>query len=74
MMERSLVIQERAYGGDHTRLAETLTTLGDVYRVLGDNAKARGVLERAFAINERAYGPDHPHTNMCQEALAELAS
>ena len=40
-------------------MAYALTTLGNAYGDLGDNAKKRDVLERALAIKEREYGRDH---------------
>ena len=60
MLERALAIKERTYGRDHTKVAPTLTNLGNAYGQLGDYAKKRDMLERALAIKERAYGRDHP--------------
>ena len=57
--ERALIIQGRAYGRDHIKVAETLVSLGDAYRGLGGAKKSKELLERALVILELEYGIDH---------------
>jgi Tetratricopeptide repeat len=60
VLERSVAINEAAYGSDHPEVAIILTNLGITQRRLGELADARITQERALAIQEAAYGPDHP--------------
>ena len=72
ILERALVIQERAYGRDHTAVATTLGGLGMAYGELGDAAKKREYVTRSVKIFEDAYGPDHPHTAYYRNVLDTL--
>ena len=74
MLERSLVIKERAYGRDHPEVALSLANLGLAYVALGDKPKALESLERARAIFESAYGPDHPHAEFCRANVEAIAA
>ena len=58
LLERSLAIQERAYGPEDGNVAVTLANLGNAYDRLGDIVRQRELLERALRINEREYGKD----------------
>ena len=55
----SLVMTERLYGLQHSRLAGPLSALGGVQRALGRHGPAADSLRRAIAIMERDYGPDY---------------
>ncbi|MCG8340681.1 MAG: tetratricopeptide repeat protein, partial [Cytophagales bacterium] len=59
--ERSLAINEQAYGPDHPDVATSLNTLGSAWHQLGQSKQALSYFERALAIYEQAYGPEHPH-------------
>ena len=74
LLERALLIEERAYGPDHIEIAPALFNLGSLHEDLGEKAKAREFIARALAIAERTYGSDHPRTDMCREYLADLSS
>jgi tetratricopeptide (TPR) repeat protein len=54
LLERSLAIQEAAYGADHVEVAATLVCLGNAYSSLGDAARAKELYERALAIKGRS--------------------
>jgi Tfp pilus assembly protein PilF len=58
--ERSLAIEEAAYGPDHPQVAKSLGNLGVVQRLLGDLDAASATQERALAIKEAAQLPDAP--------------
>jgi tetratricopeptide (TPR) repeat protein len=58
--ERSVRIDEAAYGADHPEVAIDLNNLGLVLEELGDFAGAQACFERSLRIGEAAYGPDHP--------------
>ena len=60
MFERSLKIDEAAYGPDHPTVASIVNNLGGVFEALGDLKGAKESYERALKIDEAAYGPDHP--------------
>jgi len=49
MVERGLMLRERAFGANHIRVAESLAALADYER---DAAKRKQMLERALAIAE----------------------
>ncbi len=59
LLERALVIKERAYGPDHVQVTMTLNNLGNAYGDLRDYGKKKELLERVLVIEEREYGPDH---------------
>ena len=50
--ERSLAIDEAAYGPDHPEVAIRLNNLARILQELGDPAGARPLQERALAITE----------------------
>ena len=58
VLERALPIYEKQYGCDHINVANILVSLGNVYRVLGDQHNAKEVFERALPIIEKQYGCD----------------
>jgi hypothetical protein len=53
-MERTLAIDEAAYGADHPDVATDLNNLAQILWDLGDVAGARPLQERALAIREAA--------------------
>ena len=52
--------------------AQTLTTLGRVYRHLGEYDRAAPLLERALALHRDVYGDRHLNTVEARVALAEV--
>jgi len=60
IFERTLIINELAYGQNHHNVATSLNNIGSVLNDLGDFNGAREYYERALAIDEAAYGPNHP--------------
>ena len=59
LLERTLRIEEAAFGPEHVEVATTLANLGNAYGDLGDAAKKKDHLERALRIEEAAFGPEH---------------
>ena len=57
--ERSLAIDEKAFGPEHTSVARDINNLGLVLQDLGDLAGAKSSFERALVIDEKALGPEH---------------
>jgi len=58
--ERSLVVEEAAFGSDHPEVAAVVNNLGGVLKDLGDLEGAQAAYERALAIDEAVFGPGHP--------------
>ena len=63
---------EKALGPDHPDTATTLNNLAELYRSMGDYAKAEPLYQRALKIREKALGPDHPDTATALNNLAGL--
>jgi tetratricopeptide (TPR) repeat protein len=72
-LERVLAVQERTWGADDARVADTAVALADVLAAAGDGARANALLERALEIHEYAVGLDHPRTAMVLARLGALA-
>jgi hypothetical protein len=62
LQERALRIQEKAYGPEHTHVANTLANLGGVLAKVGEPDKAAPLVGQALGIFRRAVGDQHPHT------------
>jgi len=60
----------KALGPDHPNVAQTLDNLSQLYRRLGDYAKAETLCRRALSIKEKALGPDHPSVALSLNNLA----
>jgi tetratricopeptide (TPR) repeat protein len=70
--ERSLAIEEAAFGSDHPSVAILANNLACALQDLGDLAQARTLLERALKIGEAAFGPDHPSVAIRVNNLANV--
>ena len=60
LLERTLAIEEQAYGPGHVELAFVLSNLASARAALGDLGTARAHYERALKIAAAVYGDDHP--------------
>ncbi len=63
--ERSLRINEVAFGTDHSNVMSVVNNLGGVLRNLGNPTEARHCYDRALRIAEATFGPDHPNVATC---------
>jgi CHAT domain-containing protein/Tfp pilus assembly protein PilF len=70
--ERALSIREKALGADHPDVAEALNSLGILYSIVGDDARAEGAFQRALSIREKALGPEHPAIAQTLNNLARI--
>ncbi|MSU34359.1 MAG: tetratricopeptide repeat protein [Pedosphaera sp.] len=52
--------------------AHLLSTIGVVYRDLGEHSQAERMFREALAIETRLHGPEHPHVARAQNLVAEL--
>ncbi len=59
--ERTLRIDEKAFGPEHPEVAIDVNNLGNVLQDLGDLPGAKAAFERALRIDEKAFGPEHPN-------------
>ncbi len=57
--ERALEIEEKKHVKNNVEIGNILTSLGKIYRSLGDENRAKSSLERALSIKERYYGENH---------------
>ena len=78
--ERALVIDEKAFGPEHTSVARDVNNLGLVLQDLGDLAGAKRCFGRALVIDEKAFGSEHPsvatianNLGLVLQALGDLA-
>ncbi len=69
-LERAREIQERTFGAEHPRVANTLARLGTVLVALERLPEAVVATDRALAIHERLLGPDHPSLSSALHASA----
>ncbi len=51
--------EAEAHGPDNPSLAQSLSSLGNLYRNQNRNERAAQLLERALAIQEKVYGPEN---------------
>ena len=58
--EKSLRIEEAAFGPDHPQVAGAASNLGLALRALGDYSGAQALYERALGIYDATFGPDNP--------------
>ena len=59
VLERALVIDEKALGQEHASVARDVNNLGSVLKDQGDLEGAKSCFERALKIDEKTLGPDH---------------
>ena len=66
--DRSLAIDLKKLGPDHTYVATTYSKLGDIHQQLGDLQHAKEYQDRALAIRLKKLGPDHTdvETDYCE--------
>jgi len=72
LLQRSLTILEKAFGGDHPEVANALCNLGQLYEDQGRYTEARPLLQRALDIREKAFGREHPDIALSLNNLAFL--
>jgi tetratricopeptide (TPR) repeat protein len=60
LVGRALVIDEKALGPCHQRVAQDLGTLGQLLLSTGRFSEAEPYLRRALAISEKNLGPNNP--------------
>jgi Tetratricopeptide repeat/AAA domain len=72
LLERALVICEKALGPEHLQTATALNDLAYTLQDQGHLAEARLLYERALAICEKVFGSDHPVTASIGRNLAVL--
>ena len=72
LLQRSLLIFEKALGPDHLRVAISLNNLAALYDDQGRYADAERLYEPSMAIREKALGPDHPTVATSLNNLAGL--
>jgi len=68
----ALAVREEVLGPRHLDVAESLTTLGELYRAQGQYADAERLHRRALAIREAALSRDHPKVAESLNGLAML--
>jgi tetratricopeptide (TPR) repeat protein len=59
-MERAIKIDEKSYGVDHPRVANSLNNLAQLLKATNRLKEAEPLMERALRIDEKSYGMDHP--------------
>ena len=68
VIEKSLELHERSFGGDHLETAGVLADAGNFYRATGRHEEAQSCLNRALLIHRRELGNESP------EAIRDLQS
>ena len=68
------VEEAEAFGPQDSRLAESLNSLAELYRLQGNYAEAEPLYQRSLTIAEQALGPDHPNVGTSLNNLAALYS
>lgn len=69
--QRSLAINEKAFGPEHPNVASALIALSIIYLQKGDYGQAETGCLRALAIREKALGSEHP---LVASVLSNLAN
>lgn len=67
---QSLAIRESRFGSESIESAETLSSLGELYRAMGDPDKAVHFLERALRAVEKSAGSNNTMWCICKGNLA----
>ena len=60
LINRALEIRVKILGPEHGEVGAALHSLAILYRVMGEQMKAKQFFERAIAIKEKALGSEHP--------------
>ena len=69
---RSLAINEKVLGPEHSGTSATLHNLALLYQDQGRYQEAEPLFLRSLAINEKVLGPEHPNTATTLENYANL--
>ena len=72
LAERALAIREKAFGGEHAAVAQSLNHLAMLHEAKGDYARAEPLYQRALAMREKLHGPEHPEVAAMLNNLAGL--
>ena len=72
LYQQALRIYEQMLEPDHLKMAATLNSLADLYRVQGKYEQAEPLYQRALRIFEQALGPEHPDVARSLNGLALL--
>ena len=72
LFKRAIAIREGTLGPNHHHTAESLYSLGNVYRTQRHLVEAEPLLEQAMAIYMKTLGPNHPSTAFSIRNLATL--
>jgi tetratricopeptide (TPR) repeat protein len=67
-----LEIEEKILGPEHRSTASTTGSLGELYFLLGNYARAEPLLKRALEVREKIFGPDSPDIAAALNSLADL--
>jgi tetratricopeptide (TPR) repeat protein len=60
LAQRSLDMNEKAFGPDHREVARSIAELGGIAYHKGEIDRSIELQRRALAIDEKIFGPDHP--------------
>src|SRR5256885_13651649 len=58
LINRGIVIEEKAYGPEHPNVANWLTSLALLYRKQGKYEEAEQLYQRAISMQEKAFGSE----------------
>ncbi len=72
LFKSSLKIKEKVFGPEHPDTALALNNLADLYRSMGNYARAEPLYKRSLKIKEKVFGPEHPETALALGNLAFL--
>ena len=70
-LKSALALREQILGGEHPKVAKSLTALGLLNYLQSNYAQAEQLFQRALTIRERALGPEH---SLVAESLNDLAT
>lgn len=62
LYQRLLKIQEKVFGLNDPKIADTISKLGWERIAAGSDGAAESLFKRHLQIREKAFGPDHPNT------------
>ena len=71
---RALAIKEKAYGPDHTSVADTLYNMALLHKAADDVESAKSLFSRCVQIYASSYGSDHSETLDAQRQVARLSA
>jgi len=70
--ERALEVAKRTRGSEDPETADALSTLGLLFKKIGDYAKAERLYQEALRICQKVLGPERPETATILNNLASL--